>query len=78
MARGARARTGADHALAISGIAGPDGGTPAKPVGTVCFALASAGFERTLTRQWIGARDEVRGRSVNLALELLRRRLAAP
>lgn len=78
MARGARERAGADHALAISGVAGPGGGTQARPVGTVCFALASPGHERTLTRQWIGAREEVRGRSVNLALEVLRRGLAGP
>jgi nicotinamide-nucleotide amidase len=77
MARGARERAGADHALAVTGIAGPDGGTPAKPVGTICFAVADREGERTLTRQWLGTRDEVRGRSVNLALELLRRRLQA-
>jgi nicotinamide-nucleotide amidase len=78
MARGALASSGADHALAITGIAGPGGATPGKPAGTVCFALASVAGERALTRQWIGTRDEVRGRSVNLALELLRRRLAGP
>lgn len=78
MAHGARGRAGADHALAVTGIAGPGGATPGKPAGTVCFALASAGDERALTRQWIGTRDEVRSRAVNLALELLRRRLVAP
>lgn len=75
MARGARERAAADHALAVTGIAGPDGGTPTKPVGTVCFAVAGRDGERSLTRQWLGTRDEIRGRAVNLAFELLRRRL---
>ncbi|HTE05115.1 MAG TPA: nicotinamide-nucleotide amidohydrolase family protein, partial [Planctomycetota bacterium] len=75
MAAGARARAGADFALAISGIAGPDGGTPEKPVGTVVLGLAHAGGERVVTRLWLGSRDEIRRRSVTFALELLRRHL---
>jgi len=75
MAKGVRETSGADLGMAITGIAGPDGGTPHKPVGTVVFALAHAGGCRVLTRRWLGARDEVRARSVCLALELIRRHL---
>jgi nicotinamide-nucleotide amidase len=61
MARGARERFGVDHAVAVSGIAGPDGGTPEKPVGTVWLAHASPGDAMT-TKQlsWPGARDQIR------------------
>jgi PncC family amidohydrolase len=76
MAAGARERFGADVALAITGIAGPDGGTPEKPVGTVFFALADAnGGAETKRRQFGGDRGVVRRASCLLALEMLRRRL---
>jgi nicotinamide-nucleotide amidase len=68
MAEGARARFGAPLTVAVSGIAGPDGGTPDKPVGTVWFAWAS-GRETTATREHFdGDRDAVRRLSVALAL----------
>ena len=73
MARSAlRHAAGADYALAISGIAGPDGGSPDKPVGTVCIALARD--EGTVARTFVfpGDRDFIRDRSAKMALTMLR------
>lgn len=72
MAEGARLRAGTDLALSVSGVAGPGGGTKAKPVGTVCFALADAldGCKVT-TRRFDGDRDEVRRASVAFAMQWL-------
>ncbi len=71
MAAGALARSRADLALAITGIAGPGGGTPAKPVGTVCFAWARRGNgpPSVRTEQLAGNRAAVREASVRIALE---------
>ncbi len=76
MARGALMRSGADYALAITGIAGPGGGSPEKPVGTVCFGWA-IGPDRVETEQhWFqGDRDQVRRASVYQALAGLLQRL---
>jgi len=72
MAQGVLAHSRADVAVAISGIAGPGGGTPDKPVGTVCFAWAArAGFEEVVTRRFDGDRDAVRRHAVRYALERL-------
>jgi len=72
MAQGVLARSQADIALAISGIAGPGGGLPDKPVGTVCFAWAMRdGFDETMTCHFEGDRDVVRRQSVRQALEHL-------
>jgi nicotinamide-nucleotide amidase len=72
MARGALAHSSAAVAVAITGIAGPDGGTEDKPVGTVCFAWVLEGQAPLTQRvQFAGNREEVRHQSVRLALERL-------
>ena len=77
MAAGALKRFGADTAVAITGIAGPGGGTPEKPVGTVCFTVMLAdGRTDTRTLQLPGNRSDVRERSTTVAMHLLRRLLS--
>lgn len=77
MAAGALERFGADTAVAITGIAGPGGGTPEKPVGTVCFTVKLAeGGTDTRTLRLPGNRSDVRERSTTVAMHLLRRMLA--
>ncbi|MBM4265926.1 MAG: competence/damage-inducible protein A [Deltaproteobacteria bacterium] len=73
MAEGARRRSGADVAVATTGIAGPDGGTKERPVGTVCFALATA--EGTISRRYQlwGTRDWVKLLTSQIALDWVRR-----
>ncbi len=74
MAEGALRRFGADTAVAITGIAGPGGGTEDKPVGTVCFTVMLADGP-TLTRTLLlpGNRSDIRERSTTVAMHLLRR-----
>jgi nicotinamide-nucleotide amidase len=70
MVRGALAHSRADIAVAISGIAGPGGGRPGKPVGTVCFAWATRdGLQRLATCHFEGDRDTVRQQAVAHALQ---------
>lgn len=81
MARGALARTpaggGADWAVAVTGIAGPTGGSPAKPVGTVWIAWAHRdGAAHAQCHRFEGDRAAVRAATVDHALAGLRRRLA--
>jgi nicotinamide-nucleotide amidase len=73
MAEGARARTGADFALAVTGIAGPGGGTPEKPVGTVFIALASASGTKVINPVNRYDRETFKYLTSLQALELLRR-----
>ena len=68
MARGALKKSRAGIALAITGIAGPGGGLPGKPVGTVCFAWAQGRKIRSETRRFRGGRSRVRRQSVIHAL----------
>jgi len=75
MAEGAIARTGVNVAIAVSGIAGPSGAAPGKPVGTVWFALAHTGEHMICSGhliQFDGDRDAVRRQAVEYALNLLR------
>ena len=76
MAQGALAHSHADWAISITGIAGPGGGSPEKPVGTVCFAWASNnGGSEAQTRIFSGERTSIREQSVHHALSGLRERL---
>jgi nicotinamide-nucleotide amidase len=79
MARGALAHSRADIAVAITGIAGPGGGSPEKPVGLVVFAAAtSAGCDVVERRFGARSRDEIRQLSVHQALGMLRAAASAP
>jgi nicotinamide-nucleotide amidase len=76
MAAGALSRFGADTAIAITGIAGPGGGSAEKPVGTVCFSVKLGdGYTTTRTLLLPGNRSDVRERSTTVAMHMLRRAL---
>jgi nicotinamide-nucleotide amidase len=80
LASGARARTGADIGVGVTGIAGPGGGSPDKPVGTVWVALAAAAGDaqesvHAVRTIFMGDRDENRQRAAQLALDMIRRHL---
>jgi nicotinamide-nucleotide amidase len=79
MATGARLGSAAEIAVAVTGVAGPTGGTADKPVGTVCFAWAGPGVQLiSKTHRFSGDRDAVRRQSVLTALEGVLVQLTAP
>ena len=77
MAAGARRSTGAEIGIAITGVAGPGGGTPEKPVGLVWIAVNVSDTVRTHGSRFIGDRAEIRFRSTQAALDMVRRALGA-
>jgi nicotinamide-nucleotide amidase len=71
MAIAAKKITGSDIAVSITGIAGPDGGTPSKPVGTVCFGAASEETVKTYIHYLKGNREQIRTKACKIALEII-------
>ncbi|HEX6976561.1 MAG TPA: nicotinamide-nucleotide amidohydrolase family protein, partial [Vicinamibacterales bacterium] len=73
LADGIRARTGASVGVGITGIAGPGGGTPQKPVGTVAIAVSSAEGAQVRTFSFVGPRAQVKFWATQAALDMVRR-----
>lgn len=73
MADGVRRASGASVGVAITGIAGPDGGTPEKPVGLVYIAVATDGGTRASEHRFVGTREDIKQRSAQAALDAARR-----
>jgi nicotinamide-nucleotide amidase len=78
MARGVAALTGSRISVAVSGIAGPGGGSRRKPVGTVHWAVAGPGRVFSIRRVLSGNREKIRQHAAAVALDLVRRALLAP
>ena len=76
MAVGVQRRLSVDVGVGVTGIAGPGGGTPDKPVGTVCLAVTGLGEDRVRRTIFLGSRPEVRARAVQAALFMVRQCLA--
>jgi nicotinamide-nucleotide amidase len=75
MAEGIRKKAGADYGLGITGIAGPGGGTAAKPVGLVCLGLATSQGTETISQLFLGPREIIKFQATQKALDILRRRI---
>ena len=71
MAHGVRRQLKTEYSIAITGIAGPSGGTPGKPVGTVCFAIAGTGFEDSRKEFFSGDRKAIQQACVDYAVNWL-------
>lgn len=71
MAQGVRQALESDWSVSITGVAGPGGGSPEKPVGTVCFSVCGPNFEWTERTHLSGDREKIRRDSAHYALELL-------
>ena len=71
MAQGVRKQFHSDWSVAITGIAGPSGGSSAKPVGTVCFAVCGSHFEAAITKHFTGDRIAIQLAAAEFAMELL-------
>ena len=72
MAEGARARSGTNVGIGVTGIAGPDGGTPEKPVGTVSIAVVVDGETRVRTFKFVGGREQVKFQASQAAMNMVR------
>jgi nicotinamide-nucleotide amidase len=72
MAEGVRSGAGTTVGIGVTGVAGPGGGTPEKPVGTVAIAIVAAGDARVRTFQFIGDREQVKYQAAQAALNMLR------
>ena len=75
MATGARLESAAEIAVAVTGIAGPGGGSSRKPVGTIHWAVAYPGGDAALMKHLAGDRDKIRAHAACIALDLVRRTL---
>jgi nicotinamide-nucleotide amidase len=76
MAEGMRAHAPVDVGVGVTGIAGPDGGTPEKPVGTVAIAVATSAETRSRVFRFVGEREQVKFQASQAALDMVRRMLA--
>jgi nicotinamide-nucleotide amidase len=75
MAENVRLRSGVDVGVGVTGIAGPGGGTAAKPVGMVCLAVQTRDANRVRTAQFIGEREQIKFQASQAALDMVRRML---
>ena len=71
MAVGLAKSLSVDCAIAVTGVAGPNGGTAAKPVGTVCFAVMGPGFESSARKHFSGSRQEIQAQAVGYGFQFL-------